>query len=103
MRPYVVAHFAFGRIVYFTKKKTSFFCPRLVALAAASPTRYLVHMSDTQADKPEPGAPQPFPVEVVVNGVRVTVTLMLRPGVTLSPEQPPAVTVTVNGERHRQP
>jgi hypothetical protein len=30
-------------------------------------------------DKPEP---VPFPVEVTVNGVRVTVTLMLKPGTT---------------------
>ena len=34
--------------------------------------------------------PRPFPVEVVVNGVKVTVTLMLKPGVTVevsTPEQ----------------
>lgn len=37
-------------------------------------------------DKPT----RPFPVEVVVNGVKVTVTLMLKPGVTVevsAPEQ----------------
>ena len=39
-------------------------------------------------DKPKP---IPFPIEVVVNNVRVTVTLMLKPGVTVEvspPEQP---------------
>lgn len=38
-------------------------------------------------DKPA----HPFPIEVAVNGVKVTVTLMLKPGVTVqvsSPEQP---------------
>jgi hypothetical protein len=35
--------------------------------------------------------PRPFPVEVTVNGVRVTVTLMLKPGVTVVLErEPPA-------------
>jgi hypothetical protein len=41
------------------------------------------------ADDDKPA--RPFPVEVVVNGVRVTVTLMLKPGVTVdvsAPEQP---------------
>jgi hypothetical protein len=32
-------------------------------------------------NKPEP---TPFPVEATVNGVKVTVTLMLRPGTTVS-------------------
>lgn len=32
-------------------------------------------------NKPEP---IPFPVEVTVNGVKVTVTLMLKPGTTVS-------------------
>lgn len=44
----------------------------------------LVAMPDDDAK------PRPFPVEVVVNGVRVTVTLMLKPGVTVevsTPEQ----------------
>lgn len=39
-------------------------------------------------DKPEPIQ---FPIEVVVDNVRVTVTLMLKPGVTAevsAPEQP---------------
>lgn len=38
-------------------------------------------------DKPA----RPFPIEVAVNGVKVTVTLMLKPGVTVevsTPEQP---------------
>ena len=34
--------------------------------------------------KPEPVA---FPVEVTVNGVRVTVTLMLKPGVAVTVEE----------------
>jgi hypothetical protein len=35
--------------------------------------------------------PRPFPIEVAVNGVKVTVTLLLKPGVTVevsNPEQP---------------
>ncbi len=47
------------------------------------------------ADAPKPNAdakPEAvaFPVEVTVNGVRVTVTLMLRPGVTVvrEPDDP---------------
>ena len=35
--------------------------------------------------------PRPFPIEVSVNGVKVTVTLLLKPGVTVevsAPEQP---------------
>jgi hypothetical protein len=35
--------------------------------------------------------PRPFPIEVAVNGVKVTVTLLLKPGVTVevsTPEQP---------------
>ena len=31
----------------------------------------------------------PFPVEVTVNGVKVTVTLMLKPGTTVTSEQKP--------------
>ena len=41
------------------------------------------------ADDDKPA--RPFPVEVVVNGVKVTVTLMLKPGVTAevsTPDQP---------------
>jgi hypothetical protein len=30
----------------------------------------------------------PFPVEVTVNGVKVTVTLLLKPGTTVTLEQP---------------
>ena len=55
---------------------------------------------DVMADAPKPNAetkPEAvaFPVEVTVNGVRVTVTLMLRPGVTVvrepdDPEPPKA-------------
>ena len=33
--------------------------------------------------------PVPFPVEVTVNGVKVTVTLMLKPGTTVTLEQNP--------------
>jgi hypothetical protein len=39
---------------------------------------------DTKTDEPVP-----FPVEVTVNGVKVTVTLMLKPGTTVTPEQKP--------------
>jgi len=39
----------------------------------------LARMADD--NKPEP---IPFPVEVTVNGVKVTVTLMLKPGTTVS-------------------
>jgi hypothetical protein len=38
--------------------------------------------SDTKPDEPVP-----FPVEVTVNGVKVTVTLMLKPGTTVTSEQ----------------
>ena len=37
---------------------------------------------DTKRDEPVP-----FPVEVTVNGVKVTVTLMLKPGTTVTSEQ----------------
>ena len=43
---------------------------------------YARHMSDD--DKPA----RPFPIEVVVNGVKVTVTLMLKPGVTVEVSPP---------------
>jgi len=39
---------------------------------------------DTKRDEPVP-----FPVEVTVNGVKVTVTLMLKPGTTVTLEQKP--------------
>lgn len=35
------------------------------------------------------GEPVPFPVEVRVNNVKVTVTLMLKPGTTVTREQKP--------------
>ena len=41
------------------------------------------------ADDDKPA--RPFPIEVVVNNVKVTVTLLLKPGVTVevsTPEQP---------------
>jgi len=40
-------------------------------------------------DKPDDARrePVPFPVEVTVNGVRVTVTLMLKPGTTVTVEE----------------
>jgi hypothetical protein len=37
---------------------------------------------DTKRDEPVP-----FPVEVTVNGVKVTVALMLKPGTTVTSEQ----------------
>jgi len=39
---------------------------------------------DTKSDEPVP-----FPVEVTVNGVKVTVTLMLKPGTTVVREKEP--------------
>jgi hypothetical protein len=39
---------------------------------------------DTKRDKPGP-----FPVGVTVNGVKVTVTLMLKPGTTVTLPQKP--------------
>jgi hypothetical protein len=46
---------------------------------------------DTKRDEPVP-----FPVEVTVNNVKVTVTLMLKPGTTVTlgqkPEPPKSVT-----------
>jgi hypothetical protein len=54
--------------------------------------------------KPEP-EPVPFPVDVTVNGVRVVVTLMLRPGTTvtaapLTIESPQSDTVPRHGQAH---
>ena len=43
------------------------------------------------ADKPEPVR---FPVVVTVNGVRVEVVLMLRPGTTVTREEPPRPTIS---------
>ena len=44
----------------------------------------------------KPDEPVPFPVEVTVNGVKVTVTLMLKPGTTVvrgrEPEPPKPAT-----------
>ena len=37
-------------------------------------------------DDTKPDEPVPFPVEVTVNGVKVTVTLMLKPGTTVTQE-----------------
>ena len=41
------------------------------------------------SDKPDDAKPEPvpFPVEVTVNGVHVTVTLMLKPGTTVTVDQ----------------
>lgn len=54
-------------------------------------------MPDT-APAPEP---VPFPVDVTVNGVRVVVTLLLRPGTTVSVAGPPGV--QVNGPTPSKP
>jgi len=40
-------------------------------------------------DDTKPDEPVPFPVEVTVNGVKVTVTLMLKPGTTVVRERKP--------------
>jgi hypothetical protein len=40
-------------------------------------------------DDTKPDEPVPFPVEVTVNGVKVTVTLMLKPGTTVTLGQRP--------------
>jgi hypothetical protein len=53
------------------KRKRDFRPPSSARLPAAMP----------DDKKPEP---VPFPVEVTVNGVRVTVTLMLKPGTTVT-------------------
>jgi hypothetical protein len=58
-------------------------------------------------DDPKP-EPVPFPVEVTVNGVRVTVTLMLRPGTTvtaapLTVESLQPVTVALRDEQTSDP
>jgi hypothetical protein len=37
----------------------------------------------------KPDEPVPFPVEVTVNGVKVTVALMLKPGTTVMRERQP--------------
>jgi hypothetical protein len=55
--------------------------------------------------KPEP---VPFPVDVMVNGVRVVVTLMLRPGTTVTAapitiEPPRSVTVAARDEKTADP
>jgi len=41
-------------------------------------------MSDTLPDVKPAEPPREFPIEVVVNGIKVTVTLLLRPGTTVS-------------------
>jgi hypothetical protein len=41
------------------------------------------------SDNTKPDEPVPFPVEVTVNGIKVTVTLMLKPGTTVTQEQKP--------------
>ena len=46
------------------------------------PARLFCMPDDTKRDEPVP-----FPVEVTVNGVKVTVTLMLKPGTTMTSEQ----------------
>ena len=38
-------------------------------------------------DDTKPDEPVPFPVEVTVNNVKVIVTLMLKPGTTVTHEQ----------------
>jgi hypothetical protein len=40
-------------------------------------------------DNTKRDGPVPFPVEVTVNGVKVTGTLMLKPGTTVTLEQKP--------------
>jgi hypothetical protein len=40
-------------------------------------------------DDLKPDAPVPFPVEVTVNGIKVVVTLMLKPGTTVMREREP--------------
>jgi hypothetical protein len=45
-------------------------------------------------DKPEP---IPFPIEVVVNNVRVTVTLLLKPGTTIEQANDAARDSTLRG------
>jgi hypothetical protein len=40
-------------------------------------------------DETKPDEAVPFPVEVTVNGVKVTVTLMLKPGTPVTLEQKP--------------
>ncbi len=40
-------------------------------------------------DDPKREEPVPFPIEVTVNRVKVTVTLMLKPGTTVTLEQNP--------------
>jgi hypothetical protein len=49
----------------------------------ASFSRYTSCMPDGT----KPDEPVPFPVEVTVNGVKVTVTLMLKPGTTVTRER----------------
>jgi hypothetical protein len=41
-------------------------------------------MSDTPPDVKSAEPPREFPIEVVVNGIKVTVTLLLRPGTAVS-------------------
>jgi hypothetical protein len=49
---------------------------------ASFPARLFCMPDDTKLDEPVP-----FPVEVRVSGVKVTVTLMLKPGTTVTREQ----------------
>ena|ERR1039458_6478420 len=49
----------------------------------------------TLAAMPDDAKPVPFPVEVAMNGVRVTVTLMLKPGTTVTVEETKTTTEPV--------
>lgn len=48
-------------------------------------------MPNAAAQEPRNDEPEPveFPVEVTINGIKVTVTLLLRPGTTVSVEKKP--------------
>jgi hypothetical protein len=48
-------------------------------------------MPNADAQEPRHDKPEPveFPVEVAINGIKVTVTLLLRPGTTVSVEKKP--------------
>lgn len=53
----------------------------------------------TDNAKPEP---VPFPIEVTVNGVRVTVTLMLKPGTAVAVDEPKTEPKLPNSETSRR-
>ena len=70
-----------GSEFFFLTKSPDCLTDRLSAMVAIMPD------ADAQEQPVEKCEPVKFPVEVTVNGVRVTVTLVLKPGTTVAVDQ----------------